>query len=76
MIQSMKDNQTKVTELIQGQTETAVKQADGFIKTILQEISKMKTLDADLLNLDLLSHTNNNVQFLEVQSLEMAVKQM
>ncbi|XP_067220189.1 tripartite motif-containing protein 16 [Chanodichthys erythropterus] len=65
MIQSMKDNQTKVTELIQGQTETAVKQADGFIKTILQEISKMKTLDADLLNLELLSHTNNNVQFLE-----------
>lgn len=76
MIQSMKDNQTKVTELIQGQTETAVKQADGFIKTILQEISKMKTLDADLLNLELLSHANNNVQFLEVQSLEMAVKQM
>lgn len=72
----MKDNQTKVTELIQGQTETAVKQAEGFIKTILQEISNMKTLDADLLNLELLSRTNNNVQFLEVQSLEIAVKQM
>ncbi|CAM4589692.1 unnamed protein product [Leuciscus chuanchicus] len=65
LIQFLKDNQTKVTELIQGQTQTAVKQAEGFIKTLLQEISHMKTLDADLQQLRLLSHTDNNVRFLE-----------
>lgn len=65
-----------MTELIQGQTQTAVKQAEGFIKTLLQEISHMKTLDADLQQLQLLSHTDNNVRFLEVHSQEMAVKQM
>ncbi|XP_067309525.1 tripartite motif-containing protein 16 [Pseudorasbora parva] len=65
LIQFLKDNQTKVTELIQGQTQIAVKQADGFIKTLHQEISNMKTLGADLQHLELLSHANNNVRFLE-----------
>lgn len=71
----MKDNQNKVTELIQGQKKSAVKEAEGFIKTLEQEISNMRTLDADLQRLQLLSHTNTDVQFLEVQWLKMAVKQ-
>ncbi len=71
----MKDNQDKVTELIQGQKKSAVKEAEGFIKTLEQEISNMRTLDADLQRLQLLSHTNTDVQFLEVQWLKMAVKQ-
>uniref|UniRef100_A0A8C1J0V1 Tripartite motif-containing protein 16 n=1 Tax=Cyprinus carpio TaxID=7962 RepID=A0A8C1J0V1_CYPCA len=65
LIQSMKDNQGKVTELIQGQTKSAVKEAEGFIKTLQQEISNMRTLDADLQRLQLLSHTNTDVRFLE-----------
>lgn len=63
----MKDNQSKVTELIQGQTESAVKQAEGFIKTLEQDITNMLTLGADLQHLEMLSQTNNDVRFLEVQ---------
>ncbi|XP_050986461.1 tripartite motif-containing protein 16 [Labeo rohita] len=65
LIQSMKDNQSKVTELIQGQTESAVKQAEGFIKTLEQDITNMLTLGADLQHLEMLSQTNNDVRFLE-----------
>ncbi len=63
----MKDNQSKVSELIQGQQKSAVKEAEGFIKTLQQETSNMRTLDADLQRLQLLSHTNSDVKFLEVQ---------
>ncbi|XP_043110008.1 tripartite motif-containing protein 16 isoform X2 [Puntigrus tetrazona] len=65
LIQSIKDNQSKVKELIQGQTNFAVKEVEGFIKTLQKEISNMRTLDADLQRLQLLSHSSTDVQFLE-----------
>ncbi|XP_056335100.1 tripartite motif-containing protein 16 [Danio aesculapii] len=65
LIQFMKDNQNKVTALIQGQAESAVKQAEGFVKTLQQEISIMRTRNADLHHLDLLSQSNNDVRFLQ-----------
>ncbi|XP_051555124.1 tripartite motif-containing protein 16 isoform X1 [Myxocyprinus asiaticus] len=65
LIQSIKDNQSKVTELIQGQAEAAVRQADGFIETLNQGINNLRNINAKLQNLELLSHTNNDVQFLE-----------
>ncbi|XP_055059075.2 tripartite motif-containing protein 16 isoform X2 [Misgurnus anguillicaudatus] len=65
LIESMKDNQRKVTELIQGQTDAAERQAEEFAETLQQEINKLKDIDAKLQYLELLSHSNNDVRFLE-----------
>nr|XP_002667878.4 tripartite motif-containing protein 16-like isoform X1 [Danio rerio] len=65
LIQSMKDNQNKVTALIQGQAKSAVKQAEGFIQILQQEISVIRAKNTDLMDLELLSQSNNDVRFLQ-----------
>lgn len=54
-----------MTELIQGQTDAAERQAEEFAETLKQEINKLKDIDDKLKYLELLSHSNNDVRFLE-----------
>ncbi|TRY95502.1 hypothetical protein DNTS_026159 [Danionella cerebrum] len=68
LMQNMRENQSKVTTLIQGQTEIAVKQAEGIIKTIQKQICVLRTSYADLQQMELFSQTHNAVCFLEVYS--------
>lgn len=67
LIQSMKDIHIKVTKLIEGQVEAVEKQVKEFIEALQQEISNLKDVDAKLHHLELLSRSNDDVRFLEVQ---------
>ncbi|XP_030630498.1 tripartite motif-containing protein 16 [Chanos chanos] len=65
LIQSLKRRRAKVTEMIRSREEAAVRQAEGLIKELEQEISELRKRAFDLEQLRVLSGSGEAAHFLQ-----------
>ncbi|XP_027004438.1 tripartite motif-containing protein 16 isoform X4 [Tachysurus fulvidraco] len=65
LIRSIEMRQCTVKELILAQEEAAVKKVNTFLERLEQEISDLKSRDAELQHLEQLSQAENDIYFLQ-----------
>lgn len=68
LICSIEMRQHAVKELILTQEEAAVKQVNTLLEKLEQEITVLKSRDAELHHLESLSQADNNISFLQVST--------
>lgn len=68
LIRSIEMRQCTVKELILAQEEAAVKKVNTFLERLEQEISNLKSRDAELQHLEQLSQAENDIYFLQVST--------
>ena len=66
LIRSIERRRSKVKDLIRAQQGAALSQAEGLLERLEQEIAELRRRDAEL---EKLSHTEDNIHFLQVTRL-------
>ena len=66
LIRSIERRRSEVKDLIRAQQGAAVSRAEGLLERLEQEIAELRRRDAEL---EKLSHTEDNIHFLQVTRL-------